>query len=203
MFNKLFKSKNNDTVISTKKRPKPIWSIQVKNPIIDSIEKDAYRKDLRERKVDSIEEKRILKEARRKTHEANIKNKNEKKLLDEENKYIDEARYNIIDMMTQHCKIKCFERWIDMKELEQELYLDRSYEYHVCRKHKNYRIIANKYVYHIWYNWALITVYVDDKEERDKRAEEYAKLSFDWKQVLFHKIDRKIVFDSINQFMIK
>ena len=199
MFNKLFKYKNNDTVISTKKRPKPIWSIQVKNPIINWIEKDAYRKDLRERKVDSIEDARRLKEARRKTHKANIK----KKELISENKYIDEARYNIIDMMTQHCKIKCFEIWIDMKELEQELYLSKSYEYHVCRKHKNYRIIANKYVYHIWYNWALITVYVDDKEERDKRAEEYAKRSFDGKQVLFHNIDRKIVFDSINQFMIK
>ncbi len=199
MFNKWKNKGNNNTVISNKKRPKPIWSIQVKNPIIDWIEKDTYRKDLRERKVDSLEEARRLKEARRKTHEANIK----KKELINENKYIDNARYNVRDMMTQHCKIKCFERWIDMKELEQELYLDRSYEYHVCRKHKNYRIIANKYVYHIWYNWALITVYVDDKEERDMRAFAYAKLSFDWKQVLFHKIDRKIVFDSINQFMIK
>ena len=136
----------------------------------------------------------------------NIEKDNYRKSQSKEKKeedYILNARYNIIDMMTQHCKIKCFEKWIKIEELQKIFYLSDSYQYDVCRRHKNYRIIMDKYVMHIWYNWSIITIYYDDKEERDKRAEEYAKNSFDWKQVLFYPINKKIVWDSINKFVKK
>ncbi len=193
------KTKKEEKIIEDKKRKKPIWTIEVKNPIIDSIEKDNYRKQLKERKIDSIEERRRIKEARKRTLAVCIA-KNERK---KEEEYMLNARYNIMDMMTQHCKIKCFERWIKIEELQKIFYLSDNYQYDVCRRHKNYRIIMDKYVMHIWYNWFIITIYYDDKEERDRRAIEYAKNSFDWKQVLFYPINKKIVWDSINKFVKK
>ena len=178
--------KKEEKIIENNKRRKPIWTIEVKNQIIDKIEKDKYKKKLNERKIDSVEWSRRIKEEGKK-----------------EEDYILNARYNIIDMMTQHCKIKCFERWIKIEELQKIFYLSDSYQYDVCRRHKNYRIIMDKYVMHIWYNWSIITIYYDDKEERDRRAEEYAKNSFDWKQLLFYPINKKIIWDSINKFVKK
>ena len=177
-------TKEEGKVIDKKKRKKPIWTIEVKNNLMTE--------EIRN-------EKRRIKEARKKTLATYIAKKERKK----EEEYMLNARYNILDMMTQHCKIKCFERWIKIEELQKIFYLSDSYQYDVCRRHKNYRIIMDKYAMHIWYNWSIITIYYDDKEERDKRAEEYAKNSFDWKQVLFYPINKKIVWDSINKFVKK
>ena len=61
----------------------------------------------------------------------NIEKDNYRKSQSKEKKeedYILNARYNIIDMMTQHCKIKCFERWIKIEELQKIFYLSDSYQ---------------------------------------------------------------------------
>lgn len=129
----------------------------------------------------------------------NVSNYKEKKLLEEDN-FDRNTEYNVDIMLTNHCRFKCKERWISIDDAKEEFKLLPEYEYSISKKYRNYRMVANKYVFHIWYNWAIITIYPNDKELRDAKDKIYTERSRDKKQKLFTHCHRWIIRDSISCF---
>lgn len=113
----------------------------------------------------------------------------------------EDAKFNLPVMLSRHCVKSMQKRNITLENIEKDFKLIPENRYWHNIVEKRYRVVTSKYVYIIWYNWLIITIYDYNEENMIAQDEMYKRKSIDWKVERFERVELKNIWWVIRRFI--